>query len=89
MNKYSQYNEEIFLMDYFEDRSGIVVEIGVDQDFLGQVIYPYVKNKSLEHSEFRGDIKFFPTVRNNFEFVGDVFDENDIRHPDYWKLIKI
>ena len=75
MNKYSQYNEEIFLMDYFKDRSGIVVEIGVDQDFLGQVIYPYVKNKSLEHSEFRGDIKSFPTVRNNFEFVGDVFDE--------------
>lgn len=66
---------------------------GVDQDFLGQVIYPYVRNKSLEHSEFGlrfgGDIKSFPTVRNNFEFVGDVFDENDTRHPDYWKLIKI
>ena len=66
---------------------------GVDQDFLGQVIYPYVKSKSLEHSEFGlrfgGDIKSFPSVRNNFEFVGDVFDENDIRHPDYWKLIKI
>lgn len=28
MNKYSQYNEEIFLMNYFKDRSGIVVEIG-------------------------------------------------------------
>lgn len=65
---------------------------GMDQDFLGQVIYPYVRSKSLEHSEFGlrfgGDIRSFPSIRNNFEFVGDVFDENDIRHPDYWKLIK-
>lgn len=28
MNKYSQYNEEIFLIEYFKDRKGIVVEIG-------------------------------------------------------------
>jgi hypothetical protein len=65
---------------------------GVDQDFLGQVIYPYVYNKSIEHSEFGlkfgGEIKPFPTERQNYEFVGDVFDENDIRHPDYWRLIK-
>ena len=63
-----------------------------DQDFLGQVIYPIVKEDCLEHSEF--DIKFnntikrFPMERENFEFVGDVFDENDLRHPDFWKLIK-
>ena len=30
----------------------------------------------------------FPTNRNNYEFVGDVFDENEQRHPDYWKIIK-
>lgn len=28
MNKYSQYNEEYFLIEYFKDRKGIVVEIG-------------------------------------------------------------
>lgn len=65
---------------------------GNDQDFLGQVIYPYVRNKSMEHSEFDlrfgGEIRHFPSIRNNYEYVGDVFDENDIRHPDYWKLIK-
>jgi hypothetical protein len=63
-----------------------------DQDLLGQLIYPIVKDKSMEHSEFNisfgGEIKSFPTVRNNYEFVGDVFDVNDVRHPDYWKLIK-
>jgi len=62
-----------------------------DQDFLGQIIYPIVKNTSLEHSEFNisfgNNIYKFPTVRNNFEFIGDVFDENNNRHPDYWKII--
>lgn len=63
-----------------------------DQDFLGQIIYPLVKNTSMEHSEFNisygNNIKNFPTIRENYEFVGDVFDENNVRHPDYWKIIK-
>lgn len=66
---------------------------GIDQDFLGQMVYPLVKDNSIEHSEFNlkygGQIRPFPTKRNNFEFVGDVFDENDLRHPDYWKIIQI
>lgn len=65
---------------------------GIDQDYLGQVIYPYVKDRALEHSEFNlsfgGVTRPFPTKRNNYEYVGDIFDENDVRHPDYWKLIK-
>ena len=65
---------------------------GCDQDFLGQVIYPYVYNKSIEHSEFGlrfgGEIKPFPTYRKDYEFVGDVFDENNVRHPEYWTFIK-
>jgi hypothetical protein len=64
---------------------------GCDQDFLGQVIYPMIKDTAMEHSEFNlkfgGEIRAFPTSRNDYEFVGDVFDENDIRHPDYWRLI--
>jgi hypothetical protein len=46
----------------------------------------------MEHSEFNlkfgGEIRPFPTIRNNYEYVGDVFDENDNRHPEYWKIIK-
>jgi len=65
---------------------------GCDQDFLGQVVYPLIKDKSMEHSEFNlrfgGEIRPFPYIRNNYEYVGDIFDENDVRHPDYWKLIK-
>lgn len=65
---------------------------GIDQDFLGRCVYPLVIGNSMEHSEFNlrfgGEIRPFPTIRNNYEFVGDVFDEDDIRHPDYWVLIK-
>ena len=65
---------------------------GIDQDFLGSCIYPLVMDNSMEHSEFNlnfgGETRPFPTKRNNYEFVGDVFDENDVRHPDYWLLIK-
>ena len=65
---------------------------GIDQDFLGQVIYPFVKDKSLEHSEFNlkfgQEIRPFPTKRIDYEFVGEIFDENDVRHSDHWKLIK-
>ena len=65
---------------------------GIDQDFLGQVIYPYIRNKSMEHSEFGlrfgGEIRPFPSQRQNYEYVGDIFDENDVRHPDLWKFIQ-
>ena len=46
----------------------------------------------MEHSEFglkyKGEIRPFPTKRIDYDFIGDVFDENEVRHPDYWRLIK-
>lgn len=58
----------------------------VDQNFLHTEIYPLVKDKSFVHDEFF-EKKPFPTQRKDNEFVGDVFDENDTRHPEYWKDI--
>jgi protein O-GlcNAc transferase len=62
-----------------------------DQDFLGQLVYPIIRNNTLEHSEFGINygsvIKPFPTKRKNYEFVGDVFDINNERHPEFWKII--
>lgn len=59
----------------------------VDQNFLREKVYPLVRFDSVVHDEFF-EKKPFPTKRLNFEFVGDVFDENDVRHPEYWKDIK-
>jgi hypothetical protein len=58
----------------------------VDQNFLREHIYPKVKNIAIVHDEFF-EHKPFPTQRVNYEFVGDVFDANDVRHPDYWKAL--
>jgi hypothetical protein len=62
----------------------------VDQKFLREKIYPLVVNNSLIHDSFLNyniKSKKFPSERINKEFVGDVFDENENRHPDYYKLI--
>ncbi len=63
-----------------------------DQDFLALNIYPLLKGKAVEHSEFNlpllNEIIPFSTERVDYEFVGDTFDENNIRHPLYWQLIQ-
>jgi hypothetical protein len=62
----------------------------VDQNFLRELIYPIIKEKSFVHDSYLNYEAFrkpFPSVRKNKEFVGDVFDENDVRHPEYFKLI--
>ena len=58
----------------------------VDQNFLREYIYPKVKNVAVVHDEFF-ERKPFPTPRANYEFVGDVFDANNVRHPEHWKAL--
>jgi hypothetical protein len=64
---------------------------GVDQDFLDQVIYPLVRDRSLVHddwSRFGGNVKKFPEIRDrDKKFVGEIYDENDIRNTQHWKLL--
>jgi len=62
----------------------------VDQNFLREIIYPKVKNTSLSHDPYftkYGDTLPFPTERQNKEFVGDVFDENDSQPHNFQKYI--
>jgi hypothetical protein len=59
----------------------------VDQNFLKEIVYPIVKDHSMVHDPFF-ERKPFPSSRNDYEFVGDVFDHEDRRHPEYWKDIK-
>jgi hypothetical protein len=49
-----------------------------DQNFLRDVIYPIVKDNSMVHDEFF-EKKPFPTPRiNSQDFVGQVYDENEV-----------
>ena len=63
---------------------------GVDQDFLDQIIYPLVRDKSLIHDDwgrFGGNIKKFPVGRIDRGFVGEIYDEYDNRNEEHYKLI--
>ena len=80
------------LLNFWENYPHKGVFHAEDQDFLGQLIYSLVKNECMEHSEFNisygNEIRNFPEKRIDYEFIGDVFDENNNRNPDYWILIK-
>ena len=60
---------------------------GTDYEFLANILYPIIEEDKLVHDEFF-DLKSFPKNRQGSEFVGDVFDEHNNRHPEYQKLIK-
>jgi len=62
----------------------------VDQNFLKEKIYPIVRDNSFVHDSFfrvNPQSKKFPSIRIDKEFVGDVFDENNKRHPEYFKYL--
>ena len=62
----------------------------VDQNFLKEKIYPKILKNSLTHdSFFKVEINTipFPSERINKEFVGDSFDENNVRHPEYYRFL--
>ena len=60
---------------------------GTDYEFLGNILYPSIGDDKIVHDEFF-DHKPFPVLRQGTEFVGDVFDENESRHPEYHLHIK-
>lgn len=59
---------------------------GTDYEFFFQKLYPAINQDKIVHDPFFDKIDF-PKPRNGNEFVGDVYDENDIRHPEYQKFI--
>ena len=62
----------------------------VDQNFLSEQIYPIVVNTSFVHDSYHNInswSKNFSIERIDQEFVGDVFDEHNQRHSQYYKLI--
>lgn len=60
---------------------------GTDYEFFIKEVYPLIGNDKIVHDPFFDKIDF-PKPRIGTEFVGDVFDENDNRHSEFWKQIK-
>jgi hypothetical protein len=61
-----------------------------DQDFLKAEIYPRVVNNSMVHDEFfslEPQAKSFPTIRNGTEFVGAIYDENNIPNAEHAQVL--
>jgi hypothetical protein len=79
--KNNRYNLEKLLQTHTA-----INKYGTDYEFLGNKLYPLIGDDKVVHDEFF-DKKSFPVIRESTEFVGDVFDENDNRHPEYYKYI--
>ena len=59
----------------------------VDQNFLREIIYPIVANTSCVHDDFF-EMKKWPSPRNGLEFVGQVFDENEVTVAEHIESLK-
>lgn len=78
-NKYPMYD----LLKNFNKTD----QYGTDYKFFIEKLYPMIGEDKIVHDPFF-EKKDFPTPRINREFVGDVFDENDTRHPYFYEYIR-
>ena len=58
-----------------------------DQDFLRLKVWPIVSNDYVCHDEFFGG-QGFPSEREGYEFVGEVFDHEDKNIPEHTKILR-
>lgn len=59
---------------------------GTDYIFFKEILFPIIGDDKVTHDEFFEKYPF-PTTRNNREFVGEVYDERDNRHPEHYLYI--
>jgi len=57
-----------------------------DQEFLKSVIYPRVRENVLVHDDWNAEP--FPTQRKEYEFVGQVYDENNETIQEHIEILK-
>ncbi len=67
---------------YLQEHPQQASEYSIDQYFLGDVVFPIVKDKSLVHDEFMAK-KPFPTPRHKLDYVGRPFSEDDQPNPEF------
>lgn len=59
----------------------------IDQDFLRKCVYPAIKDYAHVNDSFF-EKTGFPTERNDFEYVGEIYDENNKRSEPEHLIIK-
>lgn len=59
-----------------------------DQDFLKHNVLPEVINEIYPHSDLHNGCNRFPTRRRGLEFVGSVWDENDICTAEHLDVLE-
>jgi len=57
-----------------------------DQNFLNSVVSPIVEKTTLLHDSI--NLKNFPTKRENFHFVGEIFDGSNNR-AEHWTVFQL
>lgn len=61
-----------------------------DQDFLQSMVYPIASKDAMIHASFcaiEPEARPFPSPRSGLEFVGQVFDENDITVAEHQTML--
>jgi hypothetical protein len=86
-------NMKTMILEHLKNKSGENNDkYGIEEVFLRDYIYPIIENNCFVHDEFtdyNNDIKkSFPIGRIDFEFCGDVFDENDKRDENLKNVLK-
>ncbi|MEA5617804.1 tetratricopeptide repeat protein [Cronbergia sp. UHCC 0137] len=69
-------NIEELIKNYLKASNQVSSSYGVDQYFLCEVIFPWITSQCIVHDEFFIN-KPFPQPRVNYEYVGQIFDQDD------------
>ena len=85
LKKNKKYDIENMLKSFIKNQASD--RYGTDYEFLGNVLFPLIKEDVFMHDEFFGG-KSFPMQRNGLEFVGKVFDENENTVEEHVEALK-
>ena len=81
----NDYNLENLISQFYKNSA--CNKYGTDYDFFTQVLFPLVNKDACIHDEFF-DKKPFPSKRKNFNFVGQVFDENEETVEEHVRVLQ-
>jgi hypothetical protein len=82
----SKFDIKKLLEEFMSNKASNIY--GTDYNFLGNVLFPLIRERDiLVHDEFF-DKKPFPTKRENYQFVGQVFDEKENTVKEHLEALK-